>query len=426
MLKGYLENSECTVSPPVTSSATLRSTRAVPSTRASTTTRAMSTTNIASSLPIASSSAGISSTHVASSISVSSSSSSTAFVTSIPTFSVETSPSPSASGSSMSAVFSGSSNLTASGEVVVSVTAVSTVSRCPPNVSHCPFQPQTTASIASLASIPVPPSENGSSSSPTIAITSSVPAPTEKGTTATSFSVFESASGSMPSPSGALGSGTLSNGPSVVTSWTPPSGSPSSIFYRNATSSIGSSAPAAVTTSPMPPPILSGTTVSPVPASTDYTSLTTYTTVTTCPVTTTKVQSGTTSIIVETTVITSTITTCPLCSEKTKSVSGPGYLSSTPGSPIEVGTTVPASNPSVVASPSPSSVPQSGPSVVPGAQSTGPLPNPTTYTTTKIVSTLTTTCSEATTFSLSSSGRVYTATVVCLTSSPSQTSTDCV
>lgn len=120
-----------------------------------------------------------------------------------------------------------------------------------------------------------------------------------------------------------------------------------------------------------------------------------------------------TSIIVETSLITSTITTCPRCAEKTKSASVPGLSSSIPGSPGEIGTTKPASVPSISLSASLSSVPQPSPSVVPAGQSSGPLPSPTIYTTTEIVSTLTTTCSEATTFSLSPSGKVYSATVVC-------------
>ena len=139
----------------------------------------------------------------------------------------------------------------------------------------------------------------------------------------------------------------------------------------------------------------SGTTIPPVAESTEWTSLTTYTTVTSCPVTTTKVQNGTTSIIVETSLITSTITTCPRCSEKTKSVSAPDLSSSTPGSPGQIGTTT---------AHSPSNASSSSPSI--------PLPTLTTYTSTKVVSTLTTTFCKATTFSLSSSGKVYSATAV--------------
>ena len=87
------------------------------------------------------------------------------------------------------------------------------------------------------------------------------------------------------------------------------------------------------------------------------------------------------------------------------SASVPSLSSSTPGAPSEIGTTTPASVSSTPITPSPRGASQSSPSVL--------LPVVTTYTTTKIVSTLITTCSEATTFSLSSSGKVYTATAVC-------------
>ena len=210
---------------------------------------------------------------------------------------------------------------------------------------------------------------------------------------------------STSTSSGASVSGSSSGGLSVN------SGFPSSGLYRNATSATGFSAPASAVTSSTPTFISSGTVVSQVPASTEYTILTTYTTVTSCPVTTTRVQSGKTSIIVATSLITSTITTCLRCSEKTTSALVPVISSSTLGSPSEIGVTAAPPVPSSSASPSSSDVPQSSLSVTSTGQSSGLLPSPTT---TEIVSTLTTTCSEATTFSLSSSGRVYTATAVCI------------
>ena len=324
----------------------------------------------------------------------------------------------------MSAISSGSSSPASSSGAVVSVTEVSTISRCPPNVSNCPFQSQPTASTAISASLSVYNQGNGSSSLSATTVTSSVPASIEQGGTTTSVSLFTSASGSTLRPIGASGSGPLSYGPSVNGSGPPPSASPSTNFYQSQSPATGSSTSVPPVTSSASSPIFSGTTVSAVPESTEHTSLTTYTTVTSCPVTTTKVQGGTTSIIVETSLITSTVTTCPRCSEKTKSASVPGLASSIPGSPGEVGTTKPVSVPPFLASPSSSSVPQSSPSVAPAGQSSGPLPSPTTYITTKIVSTLTTTCSEATAFSLSPSGRVYSATAVCLPTSPSRTFTD--
>lgn len=242
------------------------------------------------------------------------------------------------------------------------------------------------------------------STSSTLAVTSSVPAPTKPGTTTAYVSLSTSASGSTPSPSGASGSRPSSSEASVNSGSLPPSRLPSSGLYRNATFATGSSASSTVVTSSTPTPISSGPTTLPVPESTEYTSVTTYTTVTSCPVTTTKVQNGTTSIVVETSLITSTITTCPRCSEKTTSASVPSLLSSTTGPPSEIGTTTPAPVPLVSIALSPSGASPPSPSTA--------LPVPTTYTTTKVVSTLTTTCSEATTFSLSSSGKVYTATAV--------------
>ena len=374
MLKGFLENTECTLSPPVSSSATLQSTRASSSTPAASTTRAVSTTNAVTSARTASSSA-----------------------------------STLTSGTSLPAMSSGSLIPTSSGGVIVSITKVSTVSSCPPNVRYCPFSSQALTSSASSTSKFVYTSESGPSFSSAAAVTSSVPAPAKSGTTIASVNQSTPASASTYSPSGALSTGLPSRVPSVDSSGLS-SSLPVTGLYQNTTSTTGSPTFTPIVPLSTTTPILSGTNVSPVPESTSFS---TYTTVTSCPVTTTRVLSGTTSIIVETSLITSTITRCPRCSETTKSaiVSGPSSI--TPGSPGELGTTTPAPLSSILISPSTSAVLISSPRIAPAGQSSGHLPSLTTYTTTEVVSTLITTCSAATTFSLSSSGRVYSATVVC-------------
>ena len=429
MLKGYLKGAECMVKP-VTSSATVHSSVTVSSTQAATTTSAVSTTLTVSSANTASSSAVTSSTSVASSTRVLSFSSTTAMTSAVSTTravssantasssavisstsvassvgaftsnyptavinatsssSGKTSASIATSGSSLPAISSGSSTPTSTGEVIVSVTEVSTIATCPPGVSHCPFQSQTTAPTATLVSASVRTLVNG-----TYSFLSAKPATstgrisTEQGSIETPVTLFTPASRSVLPPSGPSGSGISSYSVPLNSSRPSPTTSLSSSVYQNAISATRSSAAASDSKSSMPSPIVPGTTISSVLESTEYVSLITYTTITSCPVTFTKVQSGTTSIIVETSLITSTITTCPRCSKKTKSALVPGLASSTPGSPGTIGTSLPGSVPSLSARPSPSSVLRSSPYVVPAGQTSGPLPNPTTYPATEIVST---------------------------------------